>query len=100
MQDKTCLTHEMASMQPVDAANALPHPAWFKRRICNSLLLVCLGIFLGAGCAEAQGIDTLGPQVRKYVSVSSPKIILEHVQIIDGTGAAPIPDQNISIEGG
>jgi imidazolonepropionase-like amidohydrolase len=52
------------------------------------------------GLAEAQGVDSLGPQVRKYLSVSTPRVILEHVQIIDGTGAAPSPDQNISLEGG
>jgi imidazolonepropionase-like amidohydrolase len=50
--------------------------------------------------ANAQRIDALGPQVRKYVSVSTPKVLLEHVLVIDGTGAAPVPDQNISIEGG
>jgi imidazolonepropionase-like amidohydrolase len=50
--------------------------------------------------ADAQRVDTLGPEVRKYLRVSTPKVILEHVQIIDGTGAAPTPDQNIYLEGG
>jgi imidazolonepropionase-like amidohydrolase len=50
--------------------------------------------------AEAQRVDALGPEVRKLLRVSTPKVILEHVQIIDGTGAAPSPDQNIYIEGG
>jgi imidazolonepropionase-like amidohydrolase len=50
--------------------------------------------------ANAQRIDVLGPQVRKYVQVSSPKAVLEHVQVIDGTGAPPRPDQNIYIEDG
>src|ERR1700738_4841496 len=45
-------------------------------------------------------LATLSPQVQKYVSVSTPRVILEHVQIIDGTGAAAIPDQNITIEDG
>jgi imidazolonepropionase-like amidohydrolase len=54
----------------------------------NWLLFLCLAI------------DALGPQVRKYVSVGTSRVILEHVLIIDGTGAAPVPDQNISIEGG
>jgi len=53
-----------------------------------------------AGPADAQRIDALGPQVRKYLRVSTPKVILEHVQVIDGTGAAPVPDRNVSIEGG
>ncbi|HWX43358.1 MAG TPA: amidohydrolase family protein [Blastocatellia bacterium] len=50
--------------------------------------------------AYAQQVDALGPQVRKYLRVSTPKVILEHVEIIDGTGAAPNPDQNIYIAGG
>jgi imidazolonepropionase-like amidohydrolase len=50
--------------------------------------------------ANAQRIDVLGPQVRKYVQVSSPKTVLEHVQVIDGTGAPPRPDQNLYIEDG
>jgi amidohydrolase family protein len=53
-----------------------------------------------AGPADAQQIDALAPQVRKYLSVGTPRVILEHVQIIDGTGAAPSPDRNIYIEGG
>ena len=50
--------------------------------------------------AFAQRVDTLAPPVRKYVSVGTPRVILEHVQVIDGTGAAPIADRNIDIESG
>jgi imidazolonepropionase-like amidohydrolase len=39
-------------------------------------------------------------QSSKYVSVSTPRVILEHVEVIDGTGAAPVPDRNIVIENG
>ena len=38
--------------------------------------------------------------MRKYLRLSTSKVVLEHVQIIDGTGAAPTRDQNILIEGG
>ena len=48
----------------------------------------------------AQTADLLSSQVRKYVRVSTPKVILEHVRIIDGTGAPPKSDQNIAIENG
>ncbi|HXB27263.1 MAG TPA: amidohydrolase family protein [Gemmatimonadaceae bacterium] len=44
--------------------------------------------------------DSLGPEVRKFVRVDAPKIILEHVEVIDGTGTAPRLDQSITIEGG
>jgi imidazolonepropionase-like amidohydrolase len=50
--------------------------------------------------SSAQRAGALGPQVRKYVSVDSAKVILEHVEIIDGTGTAPLADRNITIEEG
>ena len=45
-------------------------------------------------------LATLSPLVQKYVSAGTPRVILEHVEIIDGTGASAIPDQNITIENG
>jgi imidazolonepropionase-like amidohydrolase len=53
-----------------------------------------------SGIADAQQMDALGPEVRKVLRVTTPRVVLEHVQIIDGTGAAPSPDRNIHIEGG
>ena len=50
--------------------------------------------------ADAQRVDALRPEVRKLLRVDTPRVVLEHVRIIDGTGAAPAPDRNISIEGG
>lgn len=47
-----------------------------------------------------QTIDKLSPQVSKYLRVSTPKVVLTHVEVIDGTGAGPVRDQNITIEGG
>ena len=60
-------------------------------------LLVCVRACTPLG---AQTIEALGPDVKKYVSVGTAKTLLTHVQIIDGTGAAPVPDQNITIENG
>lgn len=41
------------------------------------------------------------PQVtQEFISVASPVVALEHVRVIDGTGAAPQEDQNIIIEAG
>ena len=56
--------------------------------------------FLCSAIAAAQPIDALGPDMRTLLRVTTPRVILEHVQIIDGTGAAPSPDRNIHIEGG
>ena len=35
-----------------------------------------------------------------YVSVATPRVILEHVELIDGTGAPAVADRNVVIEGG
>jgi imidazolonepropionase-like amidohydrolase len=63
-------------------------------------LTLCLAALWHAQLAYAQSADILGPEVRKYVRVSTPKVVLEHVRVIDGTGAAPRPDQDITIENG
>ena len=39
-------------------------------------------------------------QASKYISVSTPRVVLEHVEVIDGTGAAPLPDRNVVIDHG
>ena len=70
------------------------------RRLMLWMPLFCWVALWHAEFAEAQRVDVLGPQVRKYVQVSSPKAVLEHVQVIDGTGAPPSCDQNIYIEDG
>jgi imidazolonepropionase-like amidohydrolase len=74
------------------------------KQVQFNVRLAILSFSLAALCycelVEAQRVDTLGPQVRKYLRVSTPKVALEHVQIIDGTGAPPSPDQNIYIEDG
>jgi imidazolonepropionase-like amidohydrolase len=44
--------------------------------------------------------DSLGPAVQKYVRVGTSSVTLEHVEVIDGTGAAPLADRNITIQDG
>src|SRR5947207_4545044 len=43
---------------------------------------------------------SLSPTVQKYVRVNSPKVVLCHVHVIDGTSKPPVEDQNVTIEGG
>jgi len=43
---------------------------------------------------------TLSKTVQEYVRVQSPKLILTHLRIIDGTGGPAAADQNIVIESG
>jgi len=48
----------------------------------------------------AQSSPTISPAVRPYVKVSSPRVALTHVRIIDGTGAAAREDQTLVIASG
>jgi imidazolonepropionase-like amidohydrolase len=42
----------------------------------------------------------LSPVVQRYVRAAGPVVVLEHVRVIDGTGAAAEEDRNVTIEGG
>jgi imidazolonepropionase-like amidohydrolase len=57
----------------------------------HTLLLLCLA---------AQSLDSLGPQVRPYLRVTTSQVVLEHVRVMDGTGAAPLADRNVTIDNG
>lgn len=94
MKTKTQLTKAHASTRECVMTKAgLP-------RALGKWLVLCLAAFLWSSLAFAQRIETLSPQVRKYVRVESSKVILQHVQVIDGTGAAPAADRNVLIDGG
>jgi hypothetical protein len=62
-------------------------------------ILFCVFVFF-ASTISAQQAASLSPLVQKYVRVSAPKIVLEHVRLIDGTGNPAVEDQNVIIEGG
>jgi imidazolonepropionase-like amidohydrolase len=64
------------------------------------LALLCLGLLSYSGFACSQTVDRLSPEVRKYLRVTTPRVVLEHVRIVDGSGAPPTSDQNITIENG
>lgn len=64
------------------------------------LSTLCLALVFGLRSAHAQRADSLGPEVRQFVRVISPRVILEHVELIDGTGAPARADQNVSIQDG
>ncbi|MDB4875564.1 MAG: amidohydrolase [Gemmatimonadetes bacterium] len=60
-------------------------------------VFVALAVATSAG---AQRVDSLSAEARKYLRVTTPRIILAHVRVIDGTGAAAVEDQNITVDGG
>lgn len=55
------------------------------QRIPAILLLLC-----GVGLAQK-----LSPEVKQFVRVDSPVVVLQHVRVIDGTGAAAKEDQTV-----
>lgn len=62
-------------------------------------LSVLAAILLPACAALASG-QTLSPQVRAFVKVDAPAVVLAHVRIIDGTGAVPRENQTIILSKG
>ena len=65
----------------------------------RSCLAVAASLLLFQPSLHAQS-PTLSPDVLKYVKVNAPAVLLTHVRIIDGTGAAPLEDRSILLENG
>ena len=53
--------------------------------------------FFGFVISLAAQNSELSKEVRQYVKVDAPKVVLLHVRVIDGTGSAAIEDQNVVI---
>ena len=66
---------------------------------CRFLVLLVLSVW-SAVALNAQPPVTLSPLTQKYIRVNSPRVVLAHVRVIDGTGKAAVDDQNVVIEGG
>jgi imidazolonepropionase-like amidohydrolase len=70
------------------SSSAVGHQlAWFLAASSPSLAL-------------SQTLESLVPEVRRYVTVDQPTVVLTHVQLVDGTGGQVRPDQTIVISGG
>jgi len=63
------------------------------KRFIQMFATICCAI---ACAAQSQP----SPGVKEFIRVDSPVIALEHVRVIDGTGAPAKPDQTIVISGG
>jgi hypothetical protein len=42
----------------------------------------------------------LSKTVQEFIRVQSPRVVLAHVRVIDGTGAPAVEDQNVVVESG
>src|ERR1043166_1838636 len=63
-----------------------------------ALLGILLAVFFIA--VRAQEKSSLSPVTKSFVTVDSPMIALDHVRVIDGTGASAASDQILLIENG
>jgi imidazolonepropionase-like amidohydrolase len=55
---------------------------------------------LGAGAPQVGAAPRLGPAVRQVVRYDSPRLVVTHVRVLDGTGAAAVEDRNVTVEAG
>ena len=53
-----------------------------------------------AFASAAFGQQAFTPGLKPFISVDAPVVALEHVRVIDGTGAAPQEDQTIVLDHG
>jgi enamidase len=63
----------------------------------KGLALVLLGICAGPAAAQR---PTISLNLRQYVGVDTAIVALTHVRVIDGTGARPLENQTLIIQGG
>lgn len=64
-------------------------------------LLCGVGLFgLALYIIVVRAQEKPAPLTKSFITVDSPIIALQHVRVIDGTGAAPLADQTILIESG
>src|SRR5690349_18248350 len=65
-------------------------------------LLFAACLFVGAAANAAPVLAPAAPlaaEFKQYVRVPGGRIALTHVRVIDGTGAAPVEDQTLLIDG-
>jgi len=59
--------------------------------------LLLLGLLVCCSFAVAQN---LSPEVKEFVKVDAPIVVLQHVRVIDGTGAPAREDQTVLVSNG
>ena len=72
---------------------------WLLRFVLLAGVIVSADAFVLAQQASSSSAQ-LSKEVLQYVRVRSPKVVLTHVRVIDGTGRAALEDQNVVLEGG
>jgi imidazolonepropionase-like amidohydrolase len=60
------------------------------------LVAACIAIAVPAAAQR----PTLAKNVRQYVAIDTPTVVLTHVRVIDGTGSPPLENQSIVVRDG
>ncbi len=68
--------------------------------ILRTLLAAGLALVLLVPVAHAQRAQDMAEAVRQHVATDAPLVALTGVTVVDGTGAAPAPDQTVVIRDG
>ncbi len=64
------------------------------------ILLLCLSLLLLPSPSRSQARPKLAPAVTVFVKEDAPVLVLAHVRVVDGTGAASRADQTVIIANG
>jgi imidazolonepropionase-like amidohydrolase len=94
-QSKRTIFTMMLSVTSVSLPLVL-HWSRAKRRA----ILMSAWLMLLVGLARGQSRSMLSADVREFVRIDAPVVMLSHVRVIDGTGTAPRTDQTIVIQDG
>ncbi|HEX6660733.1 MAG TPA: amidohydrolase family protein [Sphingomicrobium sp.] len=68
----------------------------------SSLFAAAAAVFIGTSALAAPVLappPELGPDVQKFVHIPAGQIAITHLRIIDGTGAMPLEDQTLLLDG-
>ena len=69
------------------------------RRIVGPALLVGAALGVGVHPAHAQRAESFAASVRPYIAVDAPRVVIEGVRLVDGTGSPARDDMRVIIEG-
>src|SRR5690348_838019 len=70
-----------------------------KLRSFAAAAALAIGTAGGAAPVLAPPAGQLGPDVQPFVHIPAGRIAITHLRIIDGTGAAPLDDRTLLLDG-
>ena len=70
------------------------------RRAAFYFLALVVSLAFPTPSSRAQQAPRFSAEARKFISVEAPVVAITHVRVVDGTGAAPLDDQTVILQGG